>query len=141
MTATTELVERVRQRLAVAPGDLDELLRTESGAIIDDAVLDTMRREVAAELHGAGPLQPLLTVPGVTDVVVNAPEEVWIDRGGGMERARVSFPDDAAVRRLAQRLTAAAGARLDDAMPYADAVLADGTRVHAILPPLVAHPT
>lgn len=141
MTATTELVERVRQRLAAAPGDLDELLRTESGGIVDDAVLDTMRREVAAELHGAGPLEPLLTLPGVTDVVVNGPDEVWIDRGRGMEPVRVTFPDDAAIRRLAQRLTASAGARLDDAMPYADAMLADGTRVHAILPPLVAHPT
>jgi pilus assembly protein CpaF len=58
-----------------------------------------------------------------------------------MERAAVKFPGEAAVRRLAQRLVAGAGARLDDALPYADAVLADGTRVHAVLPPLAEHTT
>jgi len=92
-------------------------------------------------LRGAGPLEPLLAGRGVTDVLVNGPREVWLDRGAGLERASVSFPDDAAVRRLAQRLVAGSGGRLDDAMPYADAVLPDGTRVHAVLPPLVAHPT
>jgi pilus assembly protein CpaF len=80
-------------------------------------------------------------MPGVTDVLVNGPREVWLDRGSGLEAAPVSFPDDATVRRLAQRLVAGSGGRLDDAMPYADAVLPEGTRVHAVLPPLVAHPT
>jgi pilus assembly protein CpaF len=58
-----------------------------------------------------------------------------------MERAAVCFGDEAAVRRLAQRLVAGAGGRLDDALPYADAVLPDGTRVHAVLPPLTEHTT
>jgi pilus assembly protein CpaF len=135
------LVERVRRRLADEQATLDELLRTESPGIVDDAVFEAMRRDVEAELHGAGPLEPLLATPGVTDVLVNAPSDVWIDRGRGMERTGVAFADEAEVRRLAQRLMAAAGARLDDAMPYADAVLADGTRLHAVLPPLAAHTT
>lgn len=136
------LVERVRRRLAVDDaGPLDEVVRAESDGIVDDAVFAALRRDVEAELHGAGPLEPLLALPGVTDVLVNAPDTVWLDRGHGMERAAVSFADDAAVRRLAQRLVAGAGARLDDAMPYADAVLRDGTRVHAVLPPLAAHTT
>jgi pilus assembly protein CpaF len=96
---------------------------------------------VDAELHGAGPLEPLLATPGVTDVLVNGPDAVWLDRGGGMERAAVRFPSEAAVRRLAQRLVAGAGGRLDDALPYADALLPDGTRVHAVLPPLAEHTT
>ncbi len=136
-----ELVERVRRRLAVEPAGLDELLRAESGGIVDDVVFAAMRRDVEAELHGAGPLEPLLATPGVTDVLVNGPGEVWLDRGRGLERVPVAFQDDVAVRRLAQRLATGAGARLDDAMPYADAVLADGTRVHAVLPPIVEHPT
>lgn len=137
-----ELVERVRRRLVVEPpAGLDELLRAESDGIVDDAVLQVLRRDVEAELHGAGPLEPLLATPGVTDVLVNGPDEVWIDRGRGLERAPAAFRDDRAVRRLAQRLATGVGARLDDAMPYADAVLPDGTRVHAVLPPLVAHPT
>src|SRR6185295_3161871 len=98
-------------------------------------------REVAAELAGAGPLEHLLELPGITDVLVNGPSEVWLDRGFGIERAAVTFPDDAAVRRLAQRLAAGAGRRLDDSSPFVDATLPDGTRLHAVLPPITAHPT
>jgi pilus assembly protein CpaF len=136
-----ELVDRVRHRLAGTPAGLDDAVRSESGGIVDDVVLAALRRDVDAELHGAGPLEPLLATAGVTDVLVNGPDEVWLDRGGGMERAAVRFPGEAAVRRLAQRLVAGAGGRLDDALPYADALLPDGTRVHAVLPPLAAHTT
>jgi pilus assembly protein CpaF len=94
-----------------------------------------------AELTGAGPLEPLLAEPEVTDVLVNAPDQVWVDRGRGLERSTVRFGTDADVRRLAARLAAQAGRRLDDAAPFVDAALPDGTRLHAILPPLVAHPT
>jgi pilus assembly protein CpaF len=83
----------------------------------------------------AGVLAPLLTEPGVTDVLVNG-VQVWIDRGAGLERVgiRVGTPDD--VRRLAQRLAAACGRRLDDGSPFVDAWLPDGTRLHAVLPPV-----
>src|SRR5206468_2021583 len=101
-----ELVDRVRHRMVQAPAALDDVVRAESGGIVDDTVFASLRREVAAELQGAGPLEPLLELPGVTDVLVNAPDSVWFDRGGGMERAPVRFADDAAVRRLAQRLAA-----------------------------------
>nr|MBA2255230.1 Flp pilus assembly complex ATPase component TadA [Chloroflexota bacterium] len=76
---------------------------------------------------------------GVTDVVVNGPHEVYIDRGGGLERTTVAFDDERAVRRLAQRLAAAGGRRLDDASPFVDVRLRDGTRFHAVLAP-VARP-
>jgi pilus assembly protein CpaF len=137
----TDLVSRVRRRLVTDLADQPDLevaLRAESDVIADDTVLEQLRRDVQAELVGAGPLEPLLALPGVTDVLVNAADEVWLDRGAGMERAAVRFPDDAAVRRLAQRLAAAAGRRLDDAMPFVDATLPDGTRLHAVLPPLAA---
>lgn len=86
--------------------------------------------------EGTGPLVPLLRTPGVTDVLVNGPNEVWIDRGAGLERAPVRFPDQVALRRLAVRLAAAGGRRLDDASPFVDARLPDGVRLHAVLPPL-----
>lgn len=89
-----------------------------------------------AELTGAGPLQPLLAETGVTDVLVNAPDRVWVDRGRGLELTAVTFPDEQAVRRLAQRLAAQAGRRLDDASPWVDARLPDGARLHAVLPPV-----
>ncbi|WP_375497682.1 TadA family conjugal transfer-associated ATPase [uncultured Jatrophihabitans sp.] len=135
------LTDRVRHRLvdtgAGLDTALDDALRAESTGIVDDAVFARLRRDVAAELRGAGPLEPLLELAGVTDVLVNAPDSVWLDRGAGMERSSVGFVDEAAVRALAQRLAAGAGRRLDDASPYVDAVLADGTRLHAVLPPLV----
>jgi len=137
------LVGRVRQRLAeTGSGDLVGIVRDEqSGAevIADDAALAALERDVLAELSGAGPLEPLLRLPGVTDVLVNRPDEIWLDRGRGLERAPVRFADDVAVRRLAQRLATAAGRRLDDASPCVDAVLPDGTRLHAVLPPITTH--
>jgi pilus assembly protein CpaF len=139
--ARADLVDRVRRRLVAEPAGLEDAVRAESGGIVDDAVFAGLRRDVEAELHGAGPLEPLLATAGVTDVLVNAPDSVWLDRGRGMERTGVTFTGDAAVRRLAQRLAASAGRRLDDAMPYADAVLPDGTRLHAVLPPVVASTT
>jgi pilus assembly protein CpaF len=95
-------------------------------------IVDELRRETV----GAGPLEPLLRLEGVTDVLVNGADEVHLDRGSGLERTSVTFPDDAAVRRLAQRLAAQAGRRLDDASPWVDARLPDGTRLHAVLSPL-----
>lgn len=89
----------------------------------------------------AGALEPLLVEPGVTDVLVNAPGEVWVDRGDGLVRAPVDLGTEAAVRRLAQRLVGAAGRRLDDACPFADAVLPDGTRLHAVLAPVAVRGT
>jgi pilus assembly protein CpaF len=87
------------------------------------------------ELPGAGPLTPLLIDPAVTDVLVNG-VDVWLDRGRGMERCAVAFESRAEVRRLAQRLAAACGRRLDEGSPFVDARLPDGTRLHAALPPV-----
>lgn len=139
------LVDRVRHRLVATAGQTEDpplasIVRDEAAVLADDVVLAELRREVAAELSGTGPLEQLLEIPGVTDVLVNGPSEVWIDRGHGVERTALTFPDDAAVRRLAQRLAAGAGRRLDDASPFVDAALPDGTRLHAVLPPITAHP-
>ena len=136
-----DLIGRVRRRMLDEHAGLADIVHPEAGPIADDATIASLHSRVAAELHGAGPLEPVLGLLGVTDVLVNAPDSVWFDRGRGLERSAVSFPDDAAIRRLAQRLAGTAGRRLDDAMPFVDAALPDGTRLHAVLPPLVAHPT
>ena len=136
-----DLIGRVRRRMLDEHAGLADIVQSEAGPIADDATIASLHARVAAELHGAGPLEPVLGLLGVTDVLVNAPDSVWFDRGRGLERSAVSFPDDAAIRRLAQRLAGSAGRRLDDAMPFVDAALPDGTRLHAVLPPLVAHPT
>lgn len=134
------VLDDVRRRLAAAPDDLTphrvaEALRASGTPVGDATVLavhDLLRRDVL----GAGPLEELLRLPDVTDVLVNGPDEVWVDRGRGLERSAVRFTDESAVRRLAQRLAASAGRRLDDASPHADVRLADGTRLHAVLAPV-----
>jgi len=93
------------------------------------ATVEALRRESA----GAGPLEPLLGLRGVTDVLVNGPAQVYVDRGAGLERVESVFVDDEEVRRLAVRLAAVVGRRLDEGNPFVDARLPDGTRVHAIL--------
>jgi pilus assembly protein CpaF len=104
---------------------------------VDDATITTYAAELTADLRGFGPLQPFLADPAITYIAVNGAAEVWVDRGDGMVLTPVQFTDDAAVRKLAQRLAVSCGRRLDDASPYVDAALADGIRLHAMLPPLV----
>lgn len=135
-----EVVDDVRDRLARSPGDLSphrvaEALRA-AGRPVGDATVLAVHEALRRDVVGAGPLDPLLRLPGVTDVLVNGPHEVWLDRGDGLERTDVTFPDDAAVRRLAQRLAATGGRRLDDATPHVDVRLPDGTRCHAVLAPV-----
>ena len=89
-----------------------------------------------SESTGAGPLDPLLALPGVTDILVNGPREVYVDTGDGLTRSDVTFRDDESVRRLAQRLAGTAGRRLDDGCPYVDVRMPDGTRFHAVLAPI-----
>ncbi|MCX3059828.1 TadA family conjugal transfer-associated ATPase [Streptomyces beihaiensis] len=117
------------------PARVAEALRAQ-GRILGDAEVLGVSGRLRSELVGTGPLEPLLADPSVTDVLVSAPDRVWVDRGGGLERTSVTFESAAAVRRLAQRLAAVVGRRLDDARPWVDARLPDGTRLHAVLPPV-----
>ncbi|WP_431972693.1 TadA family conjugal transfer-associated ATPase [Nocardia sp. bgisy134] len=147
---TAELLDRVRERLAGEPGDPDPAavaaaIRAEAGGVLGDTDLLRALRLLQTEMTGAGVLEPLLHDPRVADVLVTAPDAVWIDRGHGLERTPVTFPDEAAVRRLAQRLALAAGRRLDDAQPWVDGRLAGteaalgdsfGVRLHAVLAPI-----
>jgi pilus assembly protein CpaF len=135
-----DLAVRVRARLAATGAAATDAavvaaVRAEVGVLGQATVLAQATR-LQAELAGAGPLEPLLAEPGVTDVVVNGPRAVFVDRGEGLEPAGVAFADEAAIRSLAVRLATAAGRRLDDAVPWVDATLPDGIRLHAVLPPL-----
>lgn len=136
----TDALEGVRARLAEVGGstsarDVAAALRAEGRVVSDATVLETFDA-LRRDCQGAGPLDPLLLREGVTDVLVNGPHEVYVDCGDGLVRTDVRFRDDDDVRRLAQRLAAGAGRRLDDASPYVDVRLADGTRFHAVLAPL-----
>jgi pilus assembly protein CpaF len=140
MQTEAELIEDVRERLAreaapLTPHRVAEALRA-TGRPVGDATVLAVHEALRRDVVGAGPLEPLLRLPDVTDVLVNGPDQVFVDRGHGLEQADVRFPDDDAVRRLAQRLAASGGRRLDDATPHVDVRLRDGTRFHAVLAPL-----
>ena len=115
--------------------DVAAALRDEGVVLGDEEILDLVS-SLHDELQGAGPLQSLIRDPEVTDILVNGPHDVWVDRGRGLERAPVSFSDVTAIQRLGQRLAASAGRRLDEASPFVDARMTDGTRLHAVIPPV-----
>jgi pilus assembly protein CpaF len=131
------VLDLVRDRLAglgrqYTPVDVATAMRAEGLVVSDSAVLDIVE-SLRRHSVGAGPLEQLLHQPGVTDVLVNGADQVFVDRGAGLELTGVRFRCEGDVRRLAQRLAASVGRRLDDAMPFVDARLADGSRVHAVL--------
>lgn len=141
------LIDRVRERLAaeavpLRPSVVAAAIRAESGGVLGDTEVLSNLRILETELGGAGILEPLLAADGTTDVLVTGPGEVWVDDGNGLHRSDIRFPDEASVRRLAQRLAVTAGRRLDDAQPWVDGQLAGlGTggftvRLHAVLPPV-----
>src|SRR5215213_5880776 len=137
------ITKRVRQQFAAdgvdaTPAAVVAAVRREPGhAVLGDTAVLRIADQVHDQLVGAGPLAPLLADPAVTDVLVNG-VQVWVDRGAGLQRAAVPIDHPDQVRRLAQRLAAGCGRRLDDGQPYADARLPDGTRLHAVLPPVAA---
>ena len=141
------LIDRVRERLAAEPAPLRPAvvaaaIRAESGGVLGDTEMLSNLRMLETELSGAGILEPLLAGEDTTDVLVTSPDDVWVDDGTGLRRSDIRFPDEAAVRRLAQRLAVAAGRRLDDAQPWVDGQLAGigsgryAVRLHAVLPPV-----
>jgi pilus assembly protein CpaF len=143
------LIERVRERLAaesspLRPTVVAAAIRAESGGVLGDTEVLSNLRALETELTGAGVLEPLLCAEGTTDVLVTAPDEVWVDDGNGLRRSSIQFADEASVRRLAQRLALAAGCRLDEAQPWVDGQLSDvgygrfAVRLHAVLPPIAA---
>ena len=92
--------------------------------------------DVLDELLGLGPIEPLLKDPSVTDILINGPNLVFVERRGRLEETAVRFKDDRHLLRIIQKIVAAVGRRVDEASPYVDARLADGSRVNAIVPPL-----
>jgi pilus assembly protein CpaF len=143
--ATGGLVERVQRRLATAgpvAGGAGGLRSAVAGALRDEGILlpptslAATVRAISDELTGLGPLAPLLADPNVTDVLVNGPSEVWVERDGGIQKTPVRFPSTAAVAALIQRVIAPLGLRVDEARPWVDARLPGGERFHAVLPPL-----
>jgi pilus assembly protein CpaF len=97
---------------------------------------ERLAQEILDEVFGLGPLEPLLKDPTISDILVNAPKDVYIERKGLLERTSVQFRDEAHLLAIIDRIVSAVGRRVDESSPMVDARLADGSRVNAIIPPL-----
>lgn len=130
-----ELIDGLRAAAVANVGLAIADVIVEQGVLADEQTMHGLVNEVDRELNGLGPLTAFV-LPGVTDILVNGSREVWIDDTTGLHKTTLVFHDESSVRRLAVRLAAAAGRRLDDASPWVDARLPNGMRLHAVLHPL-----
>ncbi|MFE4197146.1 TadA family conjugal transfer-associated ATPase [Paenarthrobacter sp. NPDC056912] len=134
------LLETVRESVLagsgpVTPSSVAAAVQA-SGRLLGTAGALEAAESINAELNGLGPLQQLAEDIRVTDIFVNGPDSVWLDRGFGFERSSVHFDSEHQVRSLAARLVSAGGRRLDDGSPCVDVRLKGGYRVHAVLAPI-----
>jgi len=134
------LIHEMKTRLSAGtlspdPGAVAAAL-IERRCLLGPKGIDALSQVICEEFLGNDPIAAFLRDPAVTDVLINGAESAWVERAGRLERVESGFADEEAVRAYAQRLAVRSGRRIDDASPFVDARLPDGTRMHAILPPL-----
>ncbi|WP_296458394.1 CpaF family protein [Rubinisphaera sp.] len=107
-------------------------------AYLPESEREQMVNEIMDEMYGFGPLEPLMNDPDVSDVLINGADTVFVERRGKLERTDVRFADNNHLLHLIQRLVGRAGRRIDEVSPMVDAKLPDGSRLHAVIPPLTS---
>ncbi|MFV2063610.1 MAG: CpaF family protein [Chloroflexota bacterium] len=118
---------------------IEEIFSTavdEEGLALTRAERVRMLEQITDEIVGLGPLEPLLRDEGITEIMVNGPRQVYIERSGKLELTNLSFQNDDHVMRIIDRIISPIGRRIDESSPMVDARLTDGSRVNAIIPPL-----
>ena len=133
-----------RRRVAAAGGDrrrggsADEVraLVEEEAALLGPETREELAARIVRDTVGLGPLEDLLADPSVEEVMVNGPDEVYVERAGRIEAVDVRFPDEEELRNAIERILAPLGRRIDELSPMVDARLADGSRVNVVIPPL-----
>ena len=137
--AVVGVTDRIVRRLLESDVPLERASLTAAASAIAPEVAPLAGPEVIVDavdaLAGLGPIERLLRDPEITDVLVNGPSEVWIERLGALERSDITFADDSAVIAAVERVIAPLGLRIDRASPAVDARLPDGSRLHAVIPP------
>jgi len=151
--AHTDLKVELHQRLLdlINLSALETMSRVQIEAEVGDIIIEELGKQrhalnqierkrlvddVLDELLGLGPLEPLLKDPTITDILVNGANRVFVERYGVLEPSPVRFKDDKHLLRIIQKIVSAVGRRVDESSPLADARLADGSRVNAVVPPL-----
>jgi pilus assembly protein CpaF len=115
-------------------GDIRNHLSREQGISRDDR--ERLAAEIADDILGHGPLERLLADDSVTEIMVNGPFDIWVERQGRLYQTTVRFNDDSHLRRIINKMVAQVGRRIDESSPMVDARLPDGSRVNAVIPPL-----
>jgi pilus assembly protein CpaF len=151
---SVEVRERVQERLvevlgarlyddAMSDGDLRRLVDTRLRELLGEEQVPLSIQEkahiiqqIGDSILGLGPLEPFVRDPEITEIMVNGPLAVYVERGGKIHRTQAEFKNEEDLRRTIDKIVARVGRRVDDASPYVDARLADGSRVNAIIPPL-----
>ncbi len=116
--------------------DLFEQILTEENIVLSRPERARLFEQIAAEILGYGPLQPLLDDETITEIMVNGAKNIYIERKGKIHRVPVTFENNDHVLRIIDRIVAPLGRRIDEASPYVDARLPDGSRVNAVIPPV-----
>lgn len=127
-----------------APTDLPQLIQDideEENSQLDTSEQQEALQYLKAQMYGLGILEGLLDIPGVTDIFVNGPQDIWYEANGALHRSDLAFIAEPDLRALATRLIHSAGGRLDEAYLSADVLNDRGQRIHAMLPPLSRHGT
>jgi pilus assembly protein CpaF len=151
---SVEVRDRVQERLvevlgarlyddAMSDGDLRRLVDTRLRELLGEEQVPLSIQEkahiiqqIGDNILGLGPLEPFVRDPEITEIMVNGPLAVYIERGGKIHKTEAEFKNEEDLRRTIDKIVARVGRRVDDASPYVDARLADGSRVNAIIPPL-----
>src|SRR5512138_851897 len=116
--------------------ELFEQILTEENIVLSRPERARLFEQIAAEILGFGPLQPLLEDDTITEIMVNGPKNVYVERKGKLHRVPVTFENNDHVMRIIDRIVAPLGRRIDESSPYVDARLQDGSRVNAVIPPI-----
>jgi pilus assembly protein CpaF len=132
----TKLSQLDAEQLRAEVSRLAEGLLAVENTPLSTSDRERLVEEVRHELFGLGPLEPLLADPTISDILVNSPQNIYIERRGKLERTSVTFKDDEHLMRVIERIVSSVGRRIDESSPMVDARLSDGSRVNAIIPPL-----
>ena len=123
--------------------EVEELISSYCQRVLDDSPMSVPRGErarivadICDEILGLGPIEPLLKDESITEVMINGPKKIFVERKGKLQLTNVQFHDDAHLMNIIERIVSPLGRRIDEASPLVDARLADGSRVNAIVPPL-----
>lgn len=141
------LLQALDLRRRDVAGMSDQALREEASRLLDDLVAQDpdlpphvdrtyLCRAVLDEAVGLGPLEALLADPGITEIMVNRHDEIYVERAGRLARHEAAFSSDQSVRWVIERIVAPLGRRIDESSPMVDARLPDGSRVNAVIPPI-----